>query len=82
MVYYFTSTGKDATGLLDSLGGHKYENKRIKHKFLAISNYEITFSFQLLSLLSHFSWVRTSTKVSNLHMTLCDILELQLNCET
>ena len=27
MVYYFTSTGKDATGLLDSLDGYKYENK-------------------------------------------------------
>ena len=34
MVYYFTSTGKDATGLLDSLGGHKYENTEFDFSFI------------------------------------------------
>ena len=42
MVYYFTSTGKDATGLLDSLYWYKYENNR---KFLPFLNYERTFLF-------------------------------------
>ena len=42
MVYYFTSTGKDATGLLDSLYGYKY---LINRKFLSFLNHERTFLF-------------------------------------
>ena len=30
MVYYFTSTGKDATGMLDSVDPYKCENTELK----------------------------------------------------
>ena len=48
MVYYFTSTGKDATGMLDSVDPYKCENKkgqRINRKFLSFLNHERTFLF-------------------------------------